>query len=254
MKMIKELRHITEEYETALKARYRQDPLANLKAAIPARFFYLQGLAAFLAKLPTEYRKYGWAVRTGEAFMVNALRIAPTNSPKRSCYGQYISLSCNERGTVMSMNPRETTERICTDYQEYIASILNVKDREISDLAHNAVRKTDFVKGRILRLLCHLLRGKALKNLANEGLISKEFSSMGKNVHFEDWNLRIHQEKALRQIIEEHRNMAVSTGTGSGKTECYLYPIFNSLMREKEAGTLDAGVRALLIFPNECIG
>lgn len=43
--------------------------------------------------------------------------------------------------------------------------------------------------------------------------------------------------------------MVVSTGTGSGKTECYLYPIFNEIMREKEAGVLDAGVRALLIFP-----
>ena len=47
----------------------------------------------------------------------------------------------------MSMNPRETTEKIRTDYQEYIASILNVKDREISRLARNTVQKTDFVKG-----------------------------------------------------------------------------------------------------------
>lgn len=74
---IKELRRITERYDAALKARYRQDPLANLKAAIPARFFYLQGLAAYLAKLPKDFQKYGWAVRTGEAFMVKALSIAP---------------------------------------------------------------------------------------------------------------------------------------------------------------------------------
>lgn len=147
------------------------------------------------------------------------------------------------------MNPRETTDKIRTDYQDYIASILGVKDAEITRLAHENVRKTEFVKGPYLETTLPFEEGKNLKDLVEEGLISKEFSKMGKSIHYEDWKLRIHQEKALRHIIEKKRNMVVSTGTGSGKTECYLYPIFNEIMREKEAGTLDAGVRALLIFP-----
>ena len=149
----------------------------------------------------------------------------------------------------MSMNPRHTTDKIKTDYKDYIASILSVKDTEITRLAHKAVRHTEFVKGPYLETTMPFVEGKSLKELADEGLVSKEFGKMGNSVHFEDWNLRIHQEKALRHIIDKQRNMVVSTGTGSGKTECYLYPIFNSLMREKEEGTLDAGVRALLIFP-----
>lgn len=149
----------------------------------------------------------------------------------------------------MSMNPRETTEKIRTDYQDYIASILSVKDQEITDMAHRAVRSTGFVKGPYLETTLPFVQGKSLKELANEGLISKEFARMGKAVHYEDWKLRIHQENALRHIITEHKNMVVSTGTGSGKTECYLYPIFNELMREKEKNELDPGVRALLIFP-----
>ena len=149
----------------------------------------------------------------------------------------------------MSMNPRETTEKIRNDYQEYIASILNVRDREITELAHKTVRKAGFVKGPYLETTLPFVEGESLEELANDGLISKEFSRMGKNVHYADWKLRIHQQQALKKIIEEGRNMVVSTGTGSGKTECYLYPIFNSLMREKEARTLDPGVRALLIFP-----
>ena len=39
----------------------------------------------------------------------------------------------------MSMNPRQTTDKIREDYQNYIASILTVKDDEITELAHNAV-------------------------------------------------------------------------------------------------------------------
>lgn len=150
----------------------------------------------------------------------------------------------------MSMNPRTTTDKIKADYRSYVSSILTVRDREISQLAKEEVKHTGFVKGPFLETTLPFEEGESLKELAEkDGLISKEFSKMGPNVHYEDWKLRIHQQRALEHVIREDRNMVVSTGTGSGKTECYLYPIFNEIMREKEAGTLDSGVRALLIFP-----
>ena len=149
----------------------------------------------------------------------------------------------------MSMNPRTTTDKIKMDYRSYVSSILTVRDREISRLAKEEVKHTGFVKGPFLETTLPFKEGKSLKELAEDGLISKEFAKMGKRVHYEDWKLRIHQQHALEHIINDNRNMVVSTGTGSGKTECYLYPVFNELMREKEQGKLDAGVRALLIFP-----
>ena len=39
----------------------------------------------------------------------------------------------------MSMNPRETTEKIKQDYQNYVASILEVKDNEITKLSRQVV-------------------------------------------------------------------------------------------------------------------
>ena len=147
------------------------------------------------------------------------------------------------------MNPRSTTDKIKADYRSYVSSILAVRDREISQLAKEGVKHTAFVKRPFLETTLPFEDGKSLKELAEVGVISKEFSKMGKNVHYDDWKLRIHQERALEHIVKDNRNMVVSTGTGSGKTECYLYPIFNEIMREKEAGTLDSGVRALLIFP-----
>lgn len=64
-------------YESALRARYSGDLFSNMSSAIPARYFYLQGLAAFLSQLPAEYSKYGWIVRTGDRFMEKAFSIAP---------------------------------------------------------------------------------------------------------------------------------------------------------------------------------
>jgi ATP-dependent helicase YprA (DUF1998 family) len=41
----------------------------------------------------------------------------------------------------------------------------------------------------------------------------------------------------------------VATGTGSGKTECFLYRILDALLREPEDERQKPGVRALLIYP-----
>lgn len=63
-------------YERALKSRFNGDPMADIKSAKYNRYFYLQGLAAFLAMIPPEYN-YGWATRTGERFMAQAFVISP---------------------------------------------------------------------------------------------------------------------------------------------------------------------------------
>jgi len=61
-------------------------------------------------------------------------------------------------------------------------------------------------------------------------------------------NLYLHQERALRKT-NQGRNLIVTTGTGSGKTECFIIPIINYLLREEEEGKLTSGVRAILIYP-----
>jgi hypothetical protein len=62
--------------------------------------------------------------------------------------------------------------------------------------------------------------------------------------------LRTHQEKAL-DAIERGKSIIVTTGTGSGKTECFLYPIMNVLAREFSTAPSGAlpGVRALFLYP-----
>lgn len=57
-----------------------------------------------------------------------------------------------------------------------------------------------------------------------------------------------HQEAALLKASAGD-NIVVTTGTGSGKTESFLIPVINHLLREEKAGTLGAGVRAIIIYP-----
>lgn len=61
----------------------------------------------------------------------------------------------------------------------------------------------------------------------------------------------VHQVEAWRILASEPKqSLIVSSGTGSGKTECFLVPVLDQLLREQEAtnGKL-IGVRALFLYP-----
>ncbi len=57
--------------------------------------------------------------------------------------------------------------------------------------------------------------------------------------------LYAHQEQAIRRLASG-RNVIVATGTGSGKTEAFLYPVLLDLYRQPRSAP---GVRALILYP-----
>ena len=61
----------------------------------------------------------------------------------------------------------------------------------------------------------------------------------------------IHQVAAWRSLLNEKpRSAIVTTGTGSGKTECFMVPILEDLIREHQrTGQALVGVRALFLYP-----
>ena len=59
-----------------------------------------------------------------------------------------------------------------------------------------------------------------------------------------------HQVRAWRRLSsfeQSPKPTIITTGTGSGKTECFLYPILDHCFREKQKGTL--GIKAILLYP-----
>src|SRR5690606_34845560 len=55
------------------------------------------------------------------------------------------------------------------------------------------------------------------------------------------------QEKALIAACKKNESLLVATGTGSGKTECFLYPIAHKLLNDPHPA--QSGVRVLLVYP-----
>ena len=63
-------------------------------------------------------------------------------------------------------------------------------------------------------------------------------------------SLYSHQADAIRSTYIEGKNVVVATGTASGKTESFLYPILFELYRQHLSGELkEPGVRALILYP-----
>ena len=60
-----------------------------------------------------------------------------------------------------------------------------------------------------------------------------------------------HQHKVWKILLDEKpRSVVITTGTGSGKTECFMVPILEDLIREREASNQAlVGVRALFLYP-----
>lgn len=58
-----------------------------------------------------------------------------------------------------------------------------------------------------------------------------------------------HQEAAWQRLSSQHLadHTLVATGTGSGKTECFVYPVLDHCARSRKAG--EGGIKALVIYP-----
>ena len=56
----------------------------------------------------------------------------------------------------------------------------------------------------------------------------------------------LHQARAFARLCgDEPRSTLVATGTGSGKTECFLFPILDSCAAHVD----ELGVKAIIVYP-----
>lgn len=147
------------------------------------------------------------------------------------------------------LNPVVLAEHVNRQYLRYRLSRLPLKDPRLKEQARALVGKPDkspFVKGPYVSLARPWKLGKTIEELTLETP-----PSLHRRMHTEKIaefpRLMLHQEQALRSVIDG-RNVVVSTGTGSGKTEAFVYPIISHCLRQLDSGPLK-GVVAVLIYP-----
>lgn len=152
-------------------------------------------------------------------------------------------------------NPISAAENIKNEFIGYISTLFHISDKEYAAQFITALQKEGAVsKGPYLDVSDSYRTGKSLAQMIDEGEASPLFRMLEGDIPDGEKEIQInrglylHQESALRKT-NQGKNLIVTTGTGSGKTECFIIPIINHLLREAEKGTLTCGVRAILIYP-----
>lgn len=149
----------------------------------------------------------------------------------------------------MSIHPLYGKNKIAKSYQDFLASSFPISNRTIEEAFINELSMKDLLsKGPYLEVTAPYKKGATITDLVEIGELSPRFLSINQQELPSNRQLYTHQEKAIEKA-NLNKNFVVSTGTGSGKTEAFMMPILNALFKEIEEGTLNAGVRALFVYP-----
>ena len=135
-------------------------------------------------------------------------------------------------------------------YEDYLKTSFYFKDKALRESFQEALRQSgSLMKGPFSESARYFKKGISAQKLAEECFPGGSNNDLLPGLLIRD-SLHTHQEKAIRGVYIENQNIVVATGTASGKTESFLYPILFELYRQHLDGTLrEPGVRAMILYP-----
>src|SRR3972149_3682266 len=147
----------------------------------------------------------------------------------------------------MALNPVPYAEKVVGNFLRYQLTAYPFADPDLYAqvrrlLSLEETRRTPLLKGPYVSLSRAFRRGTAVSELVAEGVLHPHLANLIPHA-----DVYGHQERAIRAIVGG-RTTLVSTGTGSGKTECFLYPIVSKCLQLKDAGAT-AGISAIIVYP-----
>ncbi len=149
----------------------------------------------------------------------------------------------------MALNPIAYTEHVVRSFLRYQLTAYPFADDRLHGqmrdlLALDETRRSPLLKGPYVSLSRPFRQGAAVDALIREGLLHPH---LRERIPETLSHLYGHQERAVRAIAEG-RTTLVSTGTGSGKTECFLYPIVSRCLNLRDDDA-PPGISAVIVYP-----
>lgn len=150
-------------------------------------------------------------------------------------------------------------ENLKTTYQKYIDTSLFFSNKRLED-ERNVLLNSDetITKYPVIEFTPKYESYDTIENICDELKIDQRFASFVRKGLFPNFGnqksqLYVHQYESFKTAAIDRKNLIVTTGTGSGKTECFLFPLFYDILKErlntsKEKSTRPA-VRGLILYP-----
>src|SRR6266567_3068982 len=151
------------------------------------------------------------------------------------------------RVTATAMDALFLSKQVEQRYRQYLQTTFYFRDPELRASFQATLDAGHVRKGPYLEATPVFRRAANPKSLLTT-LLGKSLDEGFLSALKAERSLYLHQEESIKNVFAD-RNVVVATGTGSGKTESFLYPILFHLYREFARGELGAGVRALILYP-----
>lgn len=149
----------------------------------------------------------------------------------------------------MALNPIVYTERVVRSFLRYQLTAYPFADERLHGqmrrlLSLDVTRQSPLLKGPYVSLSRPFRQGASVDELIADGAFHPH---MRQRIPEEISHLYGHQEEAIRSVAAG-RTTLVSTGTGSGKTECFLYPVISRCLTLKDVNA-PPGICAVIVYP-----
>lgn len=154
-------------------------------------------------------------------------------------------------------NPIQIFNELFKVYLKYINSGLPFSHEEFNAERNALLEETGTIcQPPIIELVPKYHEKATLEQFCHDEKVSMDVNAFvasglfGGNTHSVR-RLYDHQYKALKDAFINRKNIIVTTGTGSGKTECFLLPIISDLVKESENWGTDRprAMRAMILYP-----
>ena len=147
-----------------------------------------------------------------------------------------------------AMDIKDWPEKIRQRYEDYLKTTFFFRQSNLRHSFEKALRK----EGRLLKGPFPEQHRGFTEGIHARAIAAECFPDGGVDLvpALIDCPLYKHQEQAIRATHVAKQNVVVATGTASGKTESFLYPILFELYRQHLKGELsEPGVRAMILYP-----
>jgi hypothetical protein len=138
---------------------------------------------------------------------------------------------------------RSVLERRLRSFTTAAAAVSPVVAPALGRAINDMIEKEVLIRGPFVESLPDFKKGASIKELVSEGVLSDLWSGMEANAP-SLWSRPLHRHQ--QAAIGRDENYIVATGTGSGKTEAFLFPLIDDIMRH---GIGKPGVKAILVYP-----
>lgn len=143
------------------------------------------------------------------------------------------------------LQPIPIVDQVIEEYRSYLLTEFRARDQNLRDALREALDRPQFLaQESFFQAHRPFKSGGAWKSLGLDAKLAEQMEARSRSK-----DAFLHQDASVRHLLSPDATpLVVTTGTGSGKTECFLLPVLQNAIEDAAAFKKD-GLTAILVYP-----